>query len=175
MGREHLEKRAPWQDEASIRGRTAEDFFKHFMEAYFTETDFEMQWKPKDLSGIYGTHESGRPHGIQPECVVRNSKTNKAIYVEIKRQRAEGNAHERACKYFAPGIISSAQEIAKQPSKTIPFWWVFTNGIAVDFGYRQEILHWFRGVESHVLLWQDITDYEPLIGHFENHIRPLLM
>ena len=44
-----------------------------------------------------------------------------------------------------PGILLSAQAIARQPDTVIPFWWIFTNGIARDIYYRQEISHWFQG------------------------------
>ena len=174
MGREHLERRDNWQREAADRGGQAEWVFDAIMRTYVIDTDYEYQRKPSGLRGIYGSLQSGNPHGIIPEAVIRNKATGRALYVEVKRQRAAGNAHERACKYFAPGIISSAQAIANQPSSVIPFWWIFTNGIATDPRYVQEITHWFLGIEPHLFLWQDLNDYAPLIDHFERHIAPLL-
>ena len=38
----------------------------------------------------------------------------------------------------------------------LPFWWLFTNWGADDERYVREIMHWFRGVEAHVLLWDDL-------------------
>ncbi len=105
--------------------------------------------------------------------MIYNTRTGRAIFVEIKRQRAAGNAHERACKYFFPGIVASGQKLAKQPLDTLPFWWVFANGIAEDNRYIREIMHWFRGVEPHVLLWHPFTD-STLLDHFERHILPLV-
>ena len=46
--------------------------------------------------------------------------------------------------------------------------------IAFDLRYRRETLHWFQAIEAHVLLWENITDYKPVVDHFEEHIQPLL-
>ena len=173
MAREHLETRDNWQREGNFRGNEAEQAFQSVMARYLDKR-YHRDYKPTDLNGIYGLHPTGKPHGIVPEYVIRNVKTGKAIYVEVKRQRARGNAHERACKYFTPGIIASAQEIANQPVDVLPFWWVFTSGIAVDHRYRQEILHWFKNIERHVLLWEDIKDASALENHFDEYIKPLL-
>ena len=175
MGRDELRARANWQKKANEQGKESELAFDGFMWDYLETTDFEMEWEPKDLAGIYGVSEKGNPHGIWPECALRNSETGKTIYVEIKRQGKGGNAHERACKYFTPGIIMSAREIANQPEGVIPFWWVFTNGLARYSRYQREIMHWFVGMEGQVLLWRDIDDPQVLIEHFDKHIRPLLM
>lgn len=173
MAREHLSARDNWQTEGNFRGNEAEQAFQAVMAQYLDER-FETSYKPTDLNGIYGRHATGRPHGIVPEYVIRNVKTGKAIFVEIKRQRAAGNAHERACKYFAPGVIASAQKIANQPGDILPFWWIFSNGIATDPRYRREILHWFKNIESHVLLWEDINDRSAVERHFDNYVRPLI-
>ena len=179
MAREHLEQRDNWQNESSARGKEAENAFREFMGMHLEQQSMlTVEYNPKDLHGIYGEKMSGNkmnPHGIRPDYMIRNKETGQAIFVEIKRQRAAGNAHERACKYMMPGILASAREIAGQPESTIPFWWVFTNGIARDKYYRQEINHWFQGMEGHLLLWQDIGERKPVIEHFEKHIRPLLV
>lgn len=169
MGREHLEARDNWQAESAVRGGDAERAFNEVMRKYCIGTDLSYASKPRDLSEMYGPR-----HGIAPDGVIRNTKSGRAVYVEIKRQRNAGNAHERACKYFAPGIIASAREVAGQPDDVIPFWWIFSNGIASDPRYVQEIMHWFRGVEGNVLLWQSLDDYEPVIDHFERYIAPML-
>lgn len=177
MGREHLEGRDNWQRDSAIRGSEAERAFDAIMRNYVIDTDYEYESKPNDLRGIYGSQPgrgSGKPHGILPEAVIRNKTTGRAVYIEVKRQRAAGNAHERACKYFAPGIIESARALANQPKGTIPFWWIFTNGIATDPRYVQEITHWFRGIEGNLLLWESIQDFEPVIDHFERCIQPML-
>ena len=174
MAREHLESRDNWQQEGNFRGNEAEKAFQAAIVSHL-DRSYRTTFEPKDLSGIYGHHETGRPHGVIPDYLIRNVETGRAVFVEIKRQRAAGNAHERACKYFTPGILASARQIANQPEDTIPFWWVFTNGIATDARYRREIMHWFRGVEAHLLLWEDINDPAVVTHHFDTHIRPLLV
>ena len=175
MAREHLAGRANWQRRSAVRGSEVERSFDAIMRAYTRDTRYDYEHQPSDLHGIYGAHPaSGRPHGIRPDAVVRNTETGRSVFIEVKRQGDRGNAHERACKYFTPGIIASACEIARQPAGVIPFWWIFANGIATSARYVQEIRHWFLGVEGHLLLWQSIEDYEPLIQHFEQHIQPLL-
>lgn len=184
MAREHLEKREPWQGKGVARGRGAEEVFDALMRQHLKGTEIEAIPKPKNLKGIYGSVETKRrgkakgirttSYGIEPEYAFQHTGTNKMIFVEIKRQRPSGNAHERACKYMMPGIVKSAQAIAKQPEHIIPFWWIFTNGVATDSRYRREIQHWFKGMEPHLLLWDKVSNHDQLIDHFDAHIRPLL-
>lgn len=179
MAREHLAQRPNWQGKGVARGHGAEDVFSVIMEGHLEGSNFETVHKPPDLRGIYGTRigkdRKERPHGIHPEYAIRNAATGKAMYVEIKRQRASGNAHERACKYMMPGIVSSAREVAQQANDVTPFWWIFTNGLATDRYYQQEIRHWFLGIEANVLFWHNVRDRRAVIDHFEQHIRPLLV
>lgn len=174
MGREHLQSRDVWQDQASQRGGKAEGVFDAILRSHLDPSEWILQKKPSDLGGIYGYHESGRPHGIKPDYLIRHSETGRSIFVEIKRQRAFGNAHERACKYFAPGILESAREIAGLSGSHLPFWWIFTNGIATDAKYVREITHWFSGIQDHLLLWQSFPEAAEVIAHFERSIRPML-
>ncbi len=176
--RRHLEGRDKWQDEAAVRGLSAEEWFLEVLSDHLEVlsdhlgNDFQVMRRPNDLRGIYGVHPSGQPHGVQPDHAIYGP-AGRTIYVEMKRQRAAGNAHERACKYFTPGIIRSGREIANQPNGVIPFWWVFTNGVAEDQRYVREIMHWFQGIEPHVLLWQP-PDPTMLTDRFDTHILPLL-
>lgn len=178
MGRKSLSERDNWQGKSAARGHGAEDVFHTIMKMHLEHTDFLTVHKPKDLKGIYGERKDKRgrvsPHGIHPEYAITSKTSGRSIYVEIKRQRAQGNAHERACKYFTPGILNSLRQHANQPAEIIPFWWIFTDGIANDKYYRQEIMHWFRGIEAHVLLWKNVHDVDVVRNHFDQHIRQLL-
>ena len=175
MAREHLSKRAKWQGLSLARGAGAEDVFGAVMEMHLRDSHIEATRKPKDLKGIYGESVKGNPHGIEPEYALHNTRNGKRIYVEMKRQQDAGNTHERACKYFMPGIVESMRVIAKQPPPIVPVWCVFSNGIARSPRYRQEISHWFKGYEAHFLLWKKLQDYQAIVDHFENHIKPLLV
>ncbi|MBC6437207.1 MAG: MunI family type II restriction endonuclease [Rhodobacteraceae bacterium] len=175
MAREHLERRGEWQGKANARGQSAEDIFTVIMKMYLKQSGFELIHKPKDLKGIYGVRTTGRPHSIIPEFMIRNPSNGRAVFVEIKRQKAAGNAHERACKYMMPGIMKAMQEVGNQPSNILPMWWIFTNGIAKDPNYRQEIAFWFRGIEGNMLLWEDVRDHETVTSHFDNVIKGMLV
>ena len=177
MGRDELRVRENWQNYAAGRGIEAEIRFRDVMSGHLERSDLIGADQPKDLSAIYGANiwaSGNRGHGIKPEFVIRNQRTGQAVFVEVKRQGTRGNAHERACKFMMPGILESARKIAKQPSGVIPFWWVFTNGLANHPRYQQEIRHWFKGIDRHVLLWEDLSDESALLNHFDTHIRPLL-
>ena len=177
MARNELSQRPEWQGKSAARGHGAEDVFSVIMEMHLSGTHYRTEYKPVSLRGIYGTRSAGgkqRPHGIRPEYAITNELNGKSIFVEIKRQRAAGNAHERACKYMMLGILASAREIGRHSDEVIPFWWIFTNGIASDQYYRQEIMHWFKGIEANVLLWTNVRDKNAVIDHFDNRIRPLL-
>ena len=165
--REHLAGRDKWQDFAGVRGQTAEDAFQEIMSFAFQGTVYSLVSQPKDLAKIYGTR------GIRPDFAIANKLTDRTMWVEIKRQQAAGNAHERACKYFTPGIVSAAQRIGNL-GEGFPFWLLFTNGIASDERYRTEIQFWFTGLEGGLTLWKSFTDHETITDHFDAHIVPLL-
>ena len=176
--RERLAGRENWQEEAGQRGLSAEQAFDAIMREHLGGAPFEAAPRPMDLADIYGVRTDARgrerPHGIRPDYALRNAESGRAVFVEIKRQRAAGNAHERACKYLTPGILGAMRERGNQPANAIPMWWVFTNGIATDPRYVQEIMFWFRGIEGNVLLWGDTNDPAAVVEHFERFIRPML-
>lgn len=166
--RESLQNRDNWQEEAGERGRTDEDKFFNCLRDYFVGAPYSIENQPKDLARIYGSR------GIKPDHVIRNSQTGRSIFVEVKRQRAAGNAHERACKFFTPGIVNAGRRIGNIRQKDFPYWMVFTNGIASDEKYREEINFWFESVQGALLLWTDIANCNLVIAHFEKHIKPIL-
>ncbi|MBC6441978.1 MAG: MunI family type II restriction endonuclease [Rhodobacteraceae bacterium] len=197
MACEHLEQRGEWQGEANVRGQSVEDMFNGIMEKYLKQSGFKLvpkpedlksvygvrtmlisnraRGKPEDLKSVYGVRTTGRAHGIEPDFMIRNPSNGRTVFIEIKRQKDEGNAHERACKYMMPGIVKAMQEVGNQPSNILPMWWIFTNGIAKDPNYRQAITFWFRGIAGNMLLWEDVRDHNPVTDHFEKHIRDMLV
>ena len=173
MSREHLEARAKWQDSSAARGKIAEKTLRLAMSRHldrYADGDMEYVHKPSDLRGIYG-----RQHGIRPDGMIVNRANGRRVFVEMKCQRAAGNAHERACKYMMPGIVASMRERSGHAAPVIPMWWIFTNGIAKDPRYRQEIGHWFKGIETQLLFWPDGWNAKPLTTHFEKHIKRMLL
>ena len=173
--RQRLSIRDVWQNYSTKQGLAAEDLVIAVLRDHVSSDDaLLVQPKPTDLAGIYGQTATGRPHGIRPEFVIKHTLTGKSIWGEVKRQNNRGNAHERAAKYFAPGIVASAQEIGKLSVNVFPFWLIFMNGIADDARYRQEISHWFKGIDRHLFLWTGERDASALVEHFDRNIKPLL-
>ena len=174
--RKMLSGRANWQSGANVEAIAAEGKIADVFTILFREPefgDYEVAVKPRDLKQIY---PDGR--GIVPDFALCNKKTGRQIFVECKRQNARGNAHERACKYFAPGITERACKIANLDEKDFPFFLIFMNGIAQSDRYIGEITTWFDApktqptLKRHLLIWQG--DRYELVDFFDKRIRPLL-
>ena len=165
--REELSNRAKWQDYAGLRGEESEKAFHEIMREASQDTPYEIIEKPGDLKGIYG-----RGYGIEPDSAIRNRRTKRTIFVEIKRQGAAGNAHERSCKYFAPGIVRKAREIGNIREEHFPFWLIYTGEMIIDTRYVREILFWFDGMRDHCFLWD--MRAESLINRFNTRLKHVL-
>lgn len=170
--RTFLSLRENWQAEANERGTKSEYIFYDVMQENFDamkSKHYKIEKKPKDLKQIYDSQR-----GIVPDFAIRNELTGRSVYVEIKRQRPHGNAHERACKYFAPGIIVAGRKHGKIDDSTLPFFWIFTNGLATNERYKSEIAFWFSTpkAEKHFLLWD--LDKRKLLDFFLQNIRPVI-
>jgi hypothetical protein len=83
-----------------------------------------------------------KKHGVFPDFAIDNKKTGKTIYVEVKRQdgwvenkkrsAGRGNAHERLCKYFTPGLLQILRKQGKIEEPNLPFWIIFQGDITRD-------------------------------------------
>lgn len=179
MSGTHLSSRdSRWHGKAQGRGKRAESMFLRAMAAHADDCGLVLEDKPRTLKEIYGKRKGRdgrmRPHGIVPECEIRNPENGKRIFVEVKRQYANGNAHERACRYMMPGVLDAMREAARQPKSVVPCWWIFTNGLAKDVHYRRAISLWFSGMERNMLFWPNMRESKVVIDHFDRHILPLL-
>jgi len=135
----------------------------------------------KDRKQIYNPEKSYR-HGFTPDYSIENSETRKKMYVEVKRQdgwveglprsAGRGNAHERLCKYFTPGL----DKILRKESgiqNALPFWIVFMGNITRDPCRVREINCWFDGYTDNFFFWRN-NDADALCEHFIDRISPLL-
>ena len=125
-------------------------------------------------------------HGINPDGLIKNTRTGKKIYVEIKRQdgwvegkersAGRGNAHERLCKYFTPGLLELLRkDTGLTDTKSLPFWIIFVGDITRDPCRVREIRYWFtQNYQAHVFFWRNSQDPDPLLNHFDTYIDPLL-
>lgn len=189
--------RKKWQDYSGKNSNKAELDFYDVFNIIFENTQYKISRHPKNFNNIYknvqldskeqkaiyNPDKEIKKHGIIPDFVIYNVISKKSIYIEIKRQdgwvegkdrsAGRGNAHERLCKYFSPGIL----ELLKSETKIkedLPFWAVFIGDITRDPCRVREIKFWFNKYENNYFFWRDISDAEPLIEHFEKNIAPIL-
>ena len=97
-----------------------------------------VELSPETLSAIFNPDESTmknaqkRGWGVSPDFSITNINTGKILFGEIKRQdgwvegkdpsAGRGNAHERMCKLFTPGLIKAYRKIGKiSDSSILPF------------------------------------------------------
>lgn len=198
MGSDHLRGRGNWQSSGGAKAANAEKDFHAVFDSAFQGTDFIIRAKPGEFRNIY-TNVSLAPevlkeiysppgaierHGISPDYAIDNRATRKTLYVEVKRQdgwveggkRADGrgNAHERSCKYFTPGLLGVLRRQGGLGESALPFWTVFLGDITRDPCRVREISLWYSGFEDHFFLWRDTKDDRPLLNHFNSKLRRLL-
>jgi hypothetical protein len=198
MGSNDNRLRRKWQDYSGKNAGIAEmDFFQTF-DNLFQGTDYVIKPKPNDFSNIYVNiplsqeeisqiYNPSIPitkHGVFPDYSIKNKQTGKTLYVEVKRQDGwveggkrsdgRGNAHERSCKYFTPGLMKLLREKGKISEENLPFWTVFQGAITRDPCRVREITCWYTGFENHFFLWRNTQNASPLINHFIEKLSPLL-
>ncbi len=198
MGKNELSLREAWQPYGGEKAGKAEKNFLDVFTEHFEGTDFEVQPHPREFKNVYSSIKLPQDvvdriynpnetwsHGIIPDFSIHNKKTKKTIYVEVKRQdgwvegkerkAGRGNAHERSCKFFTPGLLNIMRKKGNIPEPQLPFWVVFQGDIARDPKRVREIHCWYQGIEGHFYLWSDSTDAAHLISHFDENIKPLLV
>ena len=198
MGTDELRKRDIWQDASGAKAAIAEySFFKVFQSA-FIGTNFKIREKPqefntiyvnfplskKTLSEIYNPSIPIKKHGIAPDYAIEHIKSGKVLYVEVKRQdgwvegkprsAGRGNAHERSCKYFTPGLLNVLHKKSRIHKDALPFWTVFQGDITRDPCRVREITCWFGKYTNHYFFWRDTKDPSQLIDHFDQNLKHLL-
>lgn len=198
MGSKHNRIRKKWQDYGGGKASVAEKAFFDSFTQVFKETDFVIRDKPKEFQKIYvdiplrpeelkAIYNPPKPitrHGVFPDYAIDNNVTNKTIYIEVKRQDGwveggkrsdgRGNAHERSCKFFTPGLLKILRKQSRIPPPALPFWTVFQGDVTRDPCRVREITCWYKGVEGHFFLWRDAPDPDLLFKHFDEQIAPLL-
>lgn len=187
-----------------LAGTAEKNLYEAFRKA-FQGTIYEISDHPKDLKHLYEDVQlsedvlehifcpneatmSGakrRGWGVSPDFSITNKVTGKILFGEIKRQdgwvegkdpsAGRGNAHERMCKLFTPGLINAYREIGGITSTDIlPFWVVLEGDITRDPKRNREIAFWFDKYTKNYFMWRpDMSDYE-LIEHFNRYLKPYL-
>jgi len=198
MGTNELKNRAIWQDNSGEKSVTAEENFFEILNDEFANTDFQIRAKPKEFKNVYNEIKLNKEilekiynpdetwmHGFVPDFAIDNKKNGKTLYVEVKRQdgwvegkprnAGRGNAHERSCKLFTPGLLKIMREQGKLGDNVLPFWVVFQGDIARDPKRVREIHCWYAEYKNHFFLWHNNKDKKSLINHFNNKLKKLLL
>jgi type II restriction enzyme MunI len=199
VGTNALRGRATWQDYSGTNAGAAERSFHEVFSQAFIGTDFSVRPKPSEFSKIYVnvkledsvladiySPQSGiLTHGVRPDYAIDNRKTKKTLYVEVKRQdgwvegknrsAGRGNAHERSCKYFTPGLLKILRAHGHLGDNVLPFWTVFQGDIARDPCRVREVTLWFADYSAHFFMWRNSKDPAPLIAHFDKYLKHLLL
>ena len=200
MGSDDLRKRDNWQTRSGAAAFDLENVFQSIFESEFQKnknTAFRIRKNPKEFSRIYehvaldkqtkqAIYQPDRPyrHGIAIDFAIDNVSDNKTLYIELKRQdgwieglhqsAGRGNAHERLCKFFTPGLLNSLRECGGISELSLPFWVVFGGNITRDPKRVREITLWFGEYQHHFFMWRDFPDGKSLINHFNTYLKPLL-
>lgn len=198
MGSSANRLRRKWQDYSGQNAGAAEKYFFDSFDALFTDTEYRIRRHPKEfgnvyvnvklskqtLAEIYTPDEPITRHGVFPDYAIDNTETNKTIYIEVKRQdgwvegkdraAGRGNAHERSCKFFTPGLQKVLRQHGHLGNNVLPFWTVFLGDITRDPCRVREITLWYDGYKDHYFFWRNSKNADPLVEHFITKIKPLL-
>ena len=197
MGKKELQGRENWQNISGEKAISAEHRFFAVFSEYFKNSlqDFQIIAKPKELnniykdialpqevlSKIYNPPNGYGKHGISPDYAIKNIHNGKTLYIEVKRQdgwveekdmsAGRGNAHERACKLFTPGLLEIMRNAGGLINSPLPFWIIFQGDIARDPKRTREIFCWFKGFEGHFSLWSNEDSDNIVTDHFVNYFQ----
>lgn len=198
MGSDHNRTRGKWQDYSGANASVSEKALLTAFKNYFLNSYYQIREKPNEfnriyvdvplsqdvLDAIYNPKIEINKHGLSPDYVIDNLNTGKSIYIEVKRQdgwvegkprsAGRGNAHERSCKYFTPGLLNILRNKGGIVEPHLPFWTIFQGDITRDPCRVREITCWYGEYINHVFFWRNTLCTERLFLHFETFIAPLL-
>ena len=175
-------------------------FKKHFENTVYEINDHPTDLKhlyehvalsQKTLAQIYCPDETTmeiaqkRGWGVSPDFSIRNKTSGKILFGEIKRQdgwvegkepsAVRGNAHERMCKLFTPGLIKEYRKVSGiNNTEILPFWVVLEGDITCDPKRNREIAFWFDSYDKNYFMWRPNMTDQDLIEHFERFLKPYL-
>ncbi len=120
--------------------------------------------------------------GVFPDFAIENTKTGKILFGEIKRQdgwvegknqsAGRGNAHERSCKFFSPGLQKACREAGRiYDTRILPFLVIFTGDITRDPKRVREIAFWYGEFQDNYFMWRPNENGEVLVKHFDEKLR----
>lgn len=162
--REELSERNPnWVNDAAIAGRNGEIDIMVLLKSYLPENEYIVEKKGKRCSIRKPTGGS-----YILDIAITNISTGLTILIEVKRQHARGNAHERAYKYH-PGTgicyyIRMMRKINYYPIITI-----FTGEMATTPKYVNEITMQYSNTPGAAFLFG--SDTNALMSFIDSEIK----
>ena len=126
----------------------------------------------KRQDGWTGKCNEHKKDKIDEACDKLSNKHHK--YCSMNGAAGRGNAHERSCKYFTPGLQKILRKHGKMGENILPFWLVIQGDIGVDPKRVREITMWFDGNENNFFFWRDTSNEKSLMSHFNNKLRKFL-
>ena len=201
MGKKELSKRKNWEKESGGKAAKAEKEFYEAFEKAFEGTVYKLHRKPTHFKKLYAQVKlpkevrdtiynpnidyKKRKWGVSPDFAIENTVTHKILFGEIKRQdgwvegkkpsAGRGNAHERLCKLFSPGLLKAYRTMSGITDKNVlPFWVVFKGDITRDPKRVREIRFWFDSFEHNYYMWRPDESYEGILRHFNEYLKCLI-
>lgn len=187
-----------------LAGVAEQNLYEVFRRA-FRGTEYEISEHPTDLKHLYEDvqlseetisqifnpdeatmrNAKSRGWGVSPDFSIINTRTGKILFGEIKRQdgwvegkdpsAGRGNAHERMCKLFTPGLIKAYRQIGGITDTSIlPFWVILEGDITRDPKRNREIAFWFDEYDKNFFMWRPNAGGDVLIEHFNRNLKPYL-
>lgn len=185
-------------------GVAEKNLYKVFRDA-FKGTDYVLSEHPNQLKHLYENvildaetlsqiycpdektmdNAQKRGWGVTPDFSITNKRTGKILFGEIKRQdgwvegkkpnAGRGNAHERMCKLFSPGLIKAYRKVGGiTTDEILPFWVVFEGDITCDPKRNREIALWFDKFQKNYFMWRPNMTEQDLLDHFNKYLKPYL-
>lgn len=189
---------------AGKAGKAEQNLYEVFEKA-FTGTKYCINRHPTDLKHLYESVKlppetlaqiynpdaetmktaQKRGWGVSPDFSITNTETGKILFGEIKRQdgwvegktsnAGRGNAHERMCKLFTPGLIKAYRKIGHiTDTSMLPFWVVLEGDITRDPKRNREIAFWFDQYDKNYFMWRPQMNGKALVNHFYKYLSKLL-
>ena len=201
MGKKELSNRLNWENVSGKKAAIAEQNLYEVLYEAFEGTIYKLHEKPVHLKNLYANVKlsedvlkqiynpkidyKNTAWGVSPDFAIENTETGKILFGEIKRQdgwvegkdpsAGRGNAHERLCKLFTPGLLKKYREISGITDKEIlPFWVVFEGDITRDPKRVREITFWFDKYQNNFFMWRPKMTGVELLNHFEHYLKKYL-
>lgn len=106
---------------------------------------YEIRAEPSDLMNIFGPSS-----GVIPNFRIRHKVTGNVLYLDIKKQGNQGNAEERAFRFYTTRFQELVHERLRLPYH--PFVTIFCEGLAEHPRYADRIQGYMEN--GTYLLWR---------------------